>query len=841
MLIRVLLIFIFSSLLGTHTIVAQSNNSLLQQNLSNVQADQITDDQLKQYIIRANEEGYTDEQIESMAIVRGMPRVEASKLRSRLTMLRMEMQTGGKRSSSLENDSLNGQLTDSLGQTQRSFDEKEFTEEEKKIFGYTLFNNDELTFEPSLSIATPGDYQLGPGDELVVDIWGASEANYPLQVSRDGTVQIRNLGPIYVSGLTIDEASKKIINRLTKIYVGLKSYEGNPPNTFASVSLGDIRSIKVTLVGEVRRPGTYTLTSLATVFNALYLSGGPTVNGSFRNILVRRNNKIISKLDVYDFLMNGDQGENIRLQDQDVIWVGPFQKRVETMGQVKRPGYYEVLDNETVANAIKFSGGYTDQAYTHRLKVTRKTSREKRIEDVGEKQINEFTLKNGDVIEIDSILDRYINRVEILGAVFRSGTYELTDSLTIGSLIEKAEGLTEDAFLDRALIFRKQPNLTTEAVAVNLQKVLNGTNPDVMLKREDVVRVLSIFDLKEEYHVRIKGEVQTTGEFPYIENMTLEDVITLAGGFKESASRSRIEVARRIKDNNGTVESFKTAEIHQFSVNETLALSPEDSKFVLQPFDQIYIRKSPAYEKQGAASIKGEINFPGEYVIKNKDERISDLIERAGGLTPYAYTEGAKLVRLNPDFLERIIEQEGVSSDSSYSLLQQSYSVPQINNNPRVRLRKRVEPETETIGIDLKRILQNPKSKYDITLQPGDTLKIPKELQTVKISGELLYPVSARYENSNNFLDYISQAGGFTKEADKKRSYIVYANGSVDRTKRILFFNNYPKVKPGAEIIVPLQPERPGLSPQAWIAIGTGLASIGFSVVSAISIISRLP
>ncbi len=818
MVFRLFLILPFI-LLSLFVSPAYAQSDLLQRDLSNVKVSQISDDQLKQLIRRADEQGMNDQQIEAQAMARGLPRTEATRLRSRISMLRMEMQTEKQQGTASKPDTLQQKTQADSLRLQRGQLE-ELTEEEKKVFGFKLFNSQSLTFEPSMNIPTPENYQVGPGDELVIEIWGASEASYRLPVSRDGNIQISNLGPVYVNGLTIEEAEKKIISRLTRIYAGLES----PANTYASVSLGEVRSIKVNLVGEVRRPGTYTLSSLATVFNALYLSGGPTLNGTFRKVEVRRNNEIVATLDVYDFVLNGNHKDNIRLHDQDVIWVGTYDRRVETIGEVKRPGYFEVLEGEPLSKVIEYSGGFTAKAYTHRIKVTRKTGRQMQIKDVNEEHLNEFTLQNGDVVVVDSILDRYDNRVEILGAVFRTGEYELTEGLTVGELVARAEGVQEDAFLDRALIFRKQADLSDEVLSVNLRGVLSGEMADVPLRREDVVRVLSVFDLKEEYTVDIKGEVQINGEYQYRDNMTLEDLIAMAGGFKESASRSRIEVARRIKNVQSTEEAFQTAEIFQFKVGDDLALRLSDAQFTLQPFDQVYVRKSPAYEKQDAASVKGEVNFPGEYVIKNKDERISDLVTRAGGLTQYAYVEGAKLIRLNPAFLEQMEERELLGRDS--------LTFNQLQARTGRSSKRSVEPETETIGIDLQTILENPKSEFDLILQAGDTLRIPKELQTVKLSGEVLYPVSARFDENRGFSNYISKAGGFTQEADKKRSYIIYANGAVDRTRSFLFFKDYPKVKPGAEIIIPTKPNRQRLSPQAWIAIASGVSALTLSIIT---------
>lgn len=873
---RVLSILITLFLFHSLQFVSAQNADLLQRDLSNVQVDQISDEQIRRFIKYADDQNLTDQQIEAGALSRNMPSTEVSKLMTRVRKLRMERGTTRSQNKSqfqsqklTEEDSVREQ-----SQTQRDTAlEAELTEEEKRVFGSDLFNSEDLTFEPSLDIATPQNYQIGPGDELVIDIWGASRQTYDLEVNRNGTIVIDNLGPVYVNGLTIEEASRRIINRLTEIYSGLRSGPERSANTFAEVTLGQVRSIKVTIVGEVRKPGTYTLPSLATAFNALYLSGGPTFIGSFRNIEIIRNNKIVAELDVYGFLVGGEQSQNVMLKDQDIIRVVPYNNRIELKGQVKRPGYYEVKEGEPLAEAIRFSGGFTDQAYTHRLKVRRKTSQAKRIEDVSGENLDTFMPKNGDVVQVDSILDRFENRIEIYGAVFRPGEYALTDSTTLTSLIKRAEGLREDAFAKRILIYRKGENLFNEVLSADLRSIISGTSADIPLKREDIIRVLSVKDLEEEFSVEINGEVQTTGKYPFMYDMTLEDLIAMAGGLKESASKAKVEVARRIKTEgepdgtNGNVETetLQTAEIFQFSIGKDLAVDPATAKFTLQPFDQVFIRRSPGYVEQRTVYVKGEVKYPGLYAIENKSERISDLIARAGGFTSYAYLEGSSLIRLNPDYFEEKIRREEILRDSLKMLSYQRYFSQSNPNAQRSTLENRsttyqeqeiipveenliieeitvpkhkiIEPPTQNIGIDLERIMSQPGSKYDIRLLAGDTLEIPKELETVRMNGELLYPVSSRYDKRKGFKNYISEAGGFTKEADKKRSYIIYANGSVDRTHSFLFIKNYPEVKPGAEIVVPRKQRRQPLSPQAWVGIGSGIATLTLTVIT---IMSRL-
>lgn len=844
--------------------VAQQMN-LAQQDLSKIRVDQLSDAQIGQYLERAEAQGITDQQVESQAIIRGMPSSEVSKLMTRIRRVR---QSGGRTqdTSNRRRSTVAGQDTSQYSQRDAELDM--ISEEEKKIFGFDLFNTEELSFEPSMNLATPQNYQVGPGDELSVNIWGASRQSYALEVNRDGTVTLDNLGPVYVNGFTIDAVEKTIINRLTEMYAGLRGSRERPANTFAEVSLGQVRSIKVNVVGEVRRPGTYTVSSLASPFNLLYLSGGPSRIGSFRNVEIERGGEAIATLDVYDYLVGQRQNNTVSLQDQDIIRVVPYDTRIELVGQVKRPGYYEMKDQEPLAEAIRFGGGFSDQAYTHRLKVARKTSRAKRILDVAEDELGTVMTRNGDVVTIDSILDRFENRVEVLGAVFRPGEYALTEGLTVGELVKKAEGLREDAFTSRALVYRKGDDLSTTVTSVDLQGVLTGRAEDVPLQREDQLRVYSIFDLEEEYSVNINGEVQSPGEFPYMRGMTLEDLVAMAGGVKESASRARVEVARRMNATGAAEETddgnLQTAETFLFQVDKNLALGEADATFTLLPYDQVFVRRSPGYEEQQMVYVRGEVQYPGTYVLKNKNERISDVVARAGGITPYAYEPGAQLIRLNPAFYKELVIKEEIVRDSLQALSYQRRlnrmddadnrrsSTEDNQGNARnsqsyrasdyledellsdeavvVPKYKMKESETQRIGIELQAILAQPKSRFDLRLVDGDTLDVPRELETVKMTGQLLYPISSRYDRRKSFKNYIADAGGFAENADRKKAYVVYANGSADRTRSFLFFKNYPEVRPGAEIIVPERANRVRMSPQAWIGIGTGLASMAFTI-----------
>jgi protein involved in polysaccharide export with SLBB domain len=783
---------------------AQTFN-LSSRDYSNLNIDEVTDDQIQELLKKAEANGYTQQQIEAVAVAKGLPQNELVKLRQRINLMQVnkvvvDNQTSADRSRTQEN------VVSVL--------DKE--DPRSNIFGYSLFNSKNLTFEPNVNIPTPLDYQLGPGDKLIIDIWGASQQNYQLTISPDGFIIIDNVGPIAINGLTIEKATEKIINRLTSIYSGLK---GPNPNTFAQISLGSLRSIKIILLGEVNIPGSYTLNSLATAFNALYRSGGPNINGSLRNIDIVRNNKVISNLDVYDFLLKADKSADIRLNDQDIIKVNPYVTRVNLSGEVKHTAIYELKSSEKLNDLIAFSGGFNDKAYTKRVKIYRNTSREKQILDITSEEFASFTLQDGDNVVIEPILNRFENRVEISGALYRPGEYSLDEGLSLLKLINKAEGLKGDAFLSRAMIYRTKEDLNIEAIPLELSKILAGKLPDVLLQREDVVIISSIFDLQEEFYFVIDGAVRNPGKFPYSQNTSLQDIIIKAGGLRESASLANIEIARRIKDQNITTSSIKVAEIFTFQINKDLRLSDSASKFVLEPFDRIFVRRSPGYEVQVIAQVEGEVVFPGSYSISSKTERISDLVKRSGGLTNEAFPEGARLERILPfNEKERLKTLENISIQSEDSLL--------VNNIAKDR--------QQAIGIDLNKILAQPGSKYDLFVKAGDILIIPKELQTVRLSGAVLQPITVRYDKRNSFRNYIDNAGGYSEDANPSKSYVLYANGSVDRTRSIFTLKGYPKIEPGAEIIVPNKVQKQRMTSSEALSFGSAMASIALVLVTII-------
>jgi protein involved in polysaccharide export with SLBB domain len=856
LLLRFILLIISLAAANTVTWSQIPQGDLNTIDFAKIKVDEISDEQIRLMMEKAAENGVTQQQIEMVALSRGMSQVEVQKLRLRMNTVQMlggtrigqrgattglmrEDVTSQKRTDLKPEDILTSMFAEQIDSLNQKPDPR------LKIFGYSLFNTQNLTFEPSVNFPTPANYVLGPGDEISIDIWGASQQNYRLMVSPDGYIIIENVGPVQVNGLTIEKASERIIGRLSSIYAGLS---GSNPNTFAQVSLGMLRSIKVVLLGEVYLPGSYVLSSMARAFNALYLSGGPDINGSLRNIEIIRDNKIIDSIDVYDFLFRGDIQKNILLQDQDIIKINPFSIRVIASGEVKRPLIYEMKSGESLADLIRYAGGFSGKAYTNRIKIIRNTSREKEILDVLSSEFVNIPLHNGDSIIIGPILERFANRVEIKGAVYRPGEFAIQDSLSLLQLIGKAEGLKGDAFLSRAVIFRTKENYNLETIPVDLTSLMNGTGNDIMLKREDIVNIPSIFDLQEEYYVQIDGDVRNPGQYPYMYNSTVEDIIIQAGGLLESASMARLEIARRVRDTEAVTTTNKVADIFYYQISKDLRLAEDGKNLTLEPFDRIFIRRSPGYEEQITAFIEGEVLFPGEYSISNKDERISDIIRRSGGLTQDAYPRGASLIRAF-----KTDEKERTKALQSGELLRRDYigQTGMITNDPmnsmnntNILNERKLEvldslitsatefKNEQAIGIDLEMILADPHGKYDIIIQEGDRLVVPKLLQTVSLSGELLHPITARYDKRNGFLDYVRSAGGFTSEASKSRSYVIYANGSVDITRSVFGFKNYPRIEPGAEIVVPVKQEVRRMTPGQLVSLGSALTSMALLLVT---------
>jgi protein involved in polysaccharide export with SLBB domain len=801
---------------------SQHEESISSYDLKTIEVDELSDAQIQEFVNRASESGMTMEQLEALALSRGMAYSEIVKLRSRINSLdeksnnenkKKTQKDGGLRQVDDSQLSIKKKEVFDLITEDKKEEEKQETEktsDELPLFGMNLFQQENLTFMSSINIPTPKNYVIGPGDELLIEVYGASQESYALMVTPEGWVKMNSLSPIRVSGLTINDASALLKRHLSTIYSGMK---GSQPNTFAEISLGNLRSITVSIAGEVQVPGTYTIPSLASVYNVMYLAGGPNETGSFRKIQVIRNNEIIAKIDLYDFLMGGVSKNNIRLEDDDIIFINEYVSRIKVDGEVKRPAIYEAIENESIDNLISYAGGFSEQAYSEKLKVVRNTSSQKKVLDIAKSEYSQTAVQNGDEIMVDKVLSRFENRVSIKGAVYREGNYELDEGMLLSDLIQKAEGLREDAYMWQASIYRLQNNLKTKVIPVDLTSIINGSN-DFQLQREDVVYVSSIFDLEETYTIQVSGEVQNPGEYPFYNNMNIGELLRLAGGLKESASLSRVEIARRIKDNKTEASSLQIAKIFNFPLEEEKTKS-----FELQPYDILFIRRSPGYEIQQLARVEGEVTFPGEYSLTNKEERISNLIERAGGLTPEAYPKGATLYRrieVDKKARNKALKQlEKTGMDSLQIDMEESAS-------------------EQAIGIDLPSLLNAPGSEYDLTLKDGDRLKIPTVLQTVRLSGALLYPVTVRYEKGKNLKGYVTNAGGFAENARKNKAYVMYANGSVDRTKSFMGIKNYPNLEPGAEIIIPQKSEKERMSPQQAISTSSAIASLALVLVTLI-------
>lgn len=689
-----------------------------------------------------------------------------------------------------------------------------------KIFGYEIFNNPLYvnTFQPNGNIATPRNYVVGPGDALNIVMYGYTEGDFSQTVSKEGNIYISGntgIGPINVSGLTVEVAKNRIVNRLATKFVGLKSGSYGAQNTYLEVSLGaQLRSIRVSVLGEAFKPGTYLMSSLSTVLNAIYQAAGPDLLGSYRRVNLIRGNRVISTLDLYDYLLTGIQRNDTRLQDGDIIRFGKYVSRVEITGTVNRNNIFEMLPGETLDRLLSYAGDFAANAYRNRVKVTRLTGRERKVVDVTQDEYKTFVMQDGDQVDVEQLLDRFENVITLQGAVFRPGRYALDQNRTLRQLIDNAEGLKGDAFTGRVQILRTRDDLAIENISINYGDVINGADPDVELKREDQVLVPSRFDLAEGASVSITGEVNVPSDgAQYVSNMTLEDLILRAGGLKESAASAQVEVVRRKRDVDVSSKSAQIAETFSFNIDRDLTIKSSDSKFLLQPFDQVIVRRSPNYTVQTYARVEGEVTLPGSYPIKTKDQKISDIVKQAGGLTPFAYVQGATLIR--------------TVSLSDDELARRQRSVDELADDSR---RSRVQVEaitpttTESIGINLEKILANPGSDEDILVQEGDLLRIPKQLETVRLQGELMLPTTVKFRDGQTFQDYIAQAGGFTDRSQRRKSFVIYANGSVDKTRKFMFFNIYPRVAPGSEIVVPERTAVP-LTPQQIIQQATAITS----------------
>lgn len=860
---RYSLLFLFLAIVFCNSSSAQS---ISLSDLKTVDVQSLSDEQIKSFMEQVESRGLSQSEVETLARTQGVSESQIAELRKRIQAI----QASG--NSSVGSTDMNDRSRSSgSGTNQNTFGlqvnkgVEKLNEVEKKIFGMGLFRRASISFSPDLNLPTPVDYELGPGDELIVDLWGTTQLFFNLEVSQEGIVRPKGVGPVYVNGLTVEKATERIIDRLSERYSGLKAKAGKNPTIFSQVSLGNIRTINIEILGSAQQPGAYALPSLATTYTALYAAGGPAVDGSFRNIRVIRNNKLFRTIDLYGFLTTGIKSGDFRLKNGDVIVIPPYNSRVEIMGEIKNPGFFELKDGESFQKLLDYSNGFRPSAYKDIVTARRKGIVEQEIFDVKSENFNDFIPKDGDLFEVSSILNRFSNRVVIKGAVERRGEYELSPGLTLKGLIEKAGGFRGDEFAQRITIYRVKEDFSQVLIPVDYQTLMDGSSEDIPLMREDIVSVSSIFDLGEEQFIQVTGEVQEGGVYPYFQGLTVQDLIVLAGGLKESASGASIEISRRNKNRRST---GVIADIISLDIDTDLSLSNDNRNLVLQPFDQVYIRASPNYSVQEQLSIEGEITSPGFYTISRKDERISDIIKRANGLTAYAYPKGAILMRksrpgrnsnrsisdqgklkelrnkiLNGQsqmknetrstLLDRIAKLETrIEISNSTDIEGEQFKREQIQNISEIdSLIPKVVLETrEAVAINLGLIMENPGGEYDLIVKPGDLISIPSGLETVRVTGHVVSTLNVKYHKKLTFKDYIERSGGYRFGAKKSHSYVQYPNGESHRVRTFLFFKKYPRIEPGSTIVIAEKPERTPVNFQAIVATAGSVATLALVI-----------
>ena len=804
----------------------------------------MTDNQIMDYVIEQNAKGVSRQQIVTQLMQRGVTIDQLRRIQkkyqkqikngalgaeditagSKAVKNRMREANGEKREEQVKKDKQNA----SSNQIQRHTyddDDKDFVEmdeaidfmmpdslkyeleekkpEKRKIFGHDVFNNKNLTFESSMNLATPQNYVLGPGDEVNVDIWGASQESITESVSPDGTITIEGIGVVKLGGLSVSQAKARLKRVLGPRYQGSN----------IDLTLGQTRTITIGVMGEVKVPGTYTMSAFATVYNALYMAGGPNEIGTLRNVKVYRKGKLLSNVDVYDFLLNGKLSGDVRLQDNDVITVSPYEALVNITGKVKRPMFYEMKENESAATLLRYAGGFTGDAYTKAIRVNRKAGASYSVFSIGEFDMNSFKLMDEDSVSVDSTLNRYQNMVEIRGAVFRPGMYQVGGEInSVKALVEAAAGVTEEAISQHAVMHRTKADRSLEMLSLDIRGILEGTVPDVPLRNEDVIYVASRQERNEKKTLTINGEVAYPGVYRYAENETLEDLIIQAGGPTEAASLAKVDVARRITNPNSTEAGDQIAQNFSFKLNPDFTIS-EQPDFTLQPFDEVYVRRSPDYNEQQNVTIEGEVQFSGNYALSSKGQRLSEVIKMAGGLTNQAYAEGTKLLR----------QMTSEERDMMETMLR---TAQRNSGNDSIDVKKLMTNTTYPVGIELDKALKNPGTDDDPILREGDRIVVPRYDGTVKINGEVLFPNTVYFKEGKSTDYYINLAGGTTSTAKKSMTVIIYMNGMVARADR------KHKPRPGCQIVVPTKSRRKGMSLPEILSIGSSTASIATMIAT---------
>ena len=836
---------IFKSLIGLIFILSFSFATYSQSfdDLSNVNFSELNDSQIDLLLRRAGSQGYNQFDLLKMARAQGFTQADIENLDKRFKSAQTIARVAESASAPLEETRLRKQWLENI---------EIFRENDSDVFGYNVFTGTSfLSFQSNLNLPTPMDYILGAGDKMFIDVYGESESYFQAEISPEGYAILENIGPVNLNGLTLEKAKLRLTNRFKKVYPGIQAKK-----TFLNISVGIPRAIRINIAGEVNLPGTYNFSAFNTLYNALYVAGGITENATLRDIKLFRNNKLISTVDVYKFLTEGDGSSNVRLENNDLILVNTYSNRISIDGAVKSPGKFEMKDEETLLDLLNYAGGLSENAFKKSIKLTRIIDGQLKVVDINFDQFDFFKPMDGDKYMIEKIIEKYNNRVIVNGAVFRPGTFSLTEEMTVKNLIDKAEGLKTDVFFDKAYVTRTNEDYSTSTIALNLRDELK--NPTFIFQEEDVLNILSINDLSEESYIEISGQVNNPGIFPFSKNITLSDLILLAGGFKENATSNRIEINRRLSSNE--LNENNISEILTFDLNKNL----NNNSIIIEPFDQIIVRKNPNFYTQQYARVEGEVMYPGKYAISSKNERISDLINRSGGFKNMAYLKGATLIRLTEfaelqsdlnkkikslnDLKNKVSNKEGALTESELLLIEridEDLKNIDTNKNENQILGSYAKSErineilkknsvdgdipiskSEAIGIDLMSIVNSPGSKSDLLLKEGDVIIVPKKLETVRLRGELLYPTTVRFVSNKSLKYYINSSGGFDNKAKRSGTYIVYANGDVARTKKFLFFNIYPKAEPGSEVIVPKKSIKNPIAANQLLNFTTGLATL---------------
>ena len=803
----------------------------------------MTDDQVLRYLVTETQKGTSQQKMAAELLKKGVTPTQLQRVRKKAEKLREEAENTGSKDKKKEkkgkkdddeldmdasqsraeelgleqsDEELVGESTDDiLGITE---------EDQRQVFGRNIFNAKNLTFQPSTNIATPVNYTIGPADMVTINIWGASQQTIEAEVSSDGYIVIEGVGPVKLAGLTVERAKNVLRNKLSQHY----------SDCSFDLSLSEIRSIQVQVMGEVKVPGTYTLSSLSTAFNALYMAGGISKIGTLRDIRVYRSGKNISSIDVYDYILNGNSRGDIRLEDNDVIVVGAYNCLVQIKGNVKRPMWYEMKKSETVKDLLTYAGSFTGNAYTKNVRLTRKSGDEYSIHTIDEFQMGSFSMADEDMVEVDSIRARFSNKVEVRGAAKHPGLFELGGKIqSVRDLLLAAEGLSEDAYEGRAIMHRENEDLTLRMINVDIHGIIAGTTSDIPLKNNDVLFIPSKSDMLGERIIDVKGEVTYPGQYPYADNTTIQDIILQTGGLTEAGSLARVDVFRRIRDNKSALAGTNSSINFSFSLDEQFAIQ-EDTTFFLEPYDIVVVRKSPSYKEQQNVTAQGEVNFEGQYSLTNKNYRLSDLVKACGGLTDMAYIRGAKLIRLmTPEELEQRdqanlkaqiqLYEDGLKEGKDMNM-QIADSLLSLKTNT---------SNTFPVAINLEEAMANPGTDDDILLREGDVLSVPEKSNIIKISGEVMYPVSMSYEKGKKLSYYIHHAGGYSTNASKSKVYGINANGSVVK----LSSNSARAIQPGMEIVVPQKSAKKKLSTTEIIGIGSGIAALASVIVALLNAI----